>query len=167
MSQHDAPMPGDPRNAPKDDDPTTDQPTNDTPQHDDTTLETFLDESDDAPSRPSDHPEPASAPASEPVSDQDSRPVDPSPTQPYAPPPASPYAAASTQPAVPEYKSGPAPTTSVIGLIGVLVAIAVLVTQVADLDIRWDIAGPVTAVGAGVLLVVLGLAGLRGQRFRS
>jgi len=68
---------------------------------------------------------------------------------------------------VPEFKSGPAPTTSVFGLLGLLTAIAVLVTQATDLDIPWGVVGPVAVVGAGVLLVVLGLAGLRGQRFRG
>jgi uncharacterized membrane protein len=57
--------------------------------------------------------------------------------------------------------------TSVVGLLGLLTAIAVLVTQATDLDIPWGVVGPVAVVGAGVLLVVLGLAGLRGQRFRG
>lgn len=67
----------------------------------------------------------------------------------------------------PEFKSGPAPTTSVVGLLGLLTVIAVLVAQATDLDIPWGVVGPVAVVGAGVLLVVLGLAGLRGQRYRG
>ena len=68
---------------------------------------------------------------------------------------------------MPEFKSGPAPTTSVVGLLGLLTVIAVLVAQATDLDVAWNVVGPVAVVGAGVLLVVLGLAGLRGQRFRG
>ena len=83
--------------------------------------------------------------------------------------PGSPYAAHTYQgqTAVPEFKSGPAPTTSVVGLLGLLTVIAVLVAQATDLDVAWNVVGPVAVVGAGVLLVVLGLAGLRGQRFRG
>lgn len=137
-------------------------------QHDETThIETQSDPSLSDPTESFDSPEPASPPASEPVSDNDSRPVDPSPAQPAAPSYASPYAGQATQQAVPEFKSGPAPTTSVIGFLGLLTAIAVLVSQATDLDIPWGVVGPVVVVGAGVLLVVLGLAGLRGQRFRG
>ena len=69
--------------------------------------------------------------------------------------------------AVPEFRSGPAPTTTIVGLLGLLTTISILVTQATDLDIPWGVVGPVAVVGAGVLLVVLGLAGLRGQRFRG
>lgn len=162
MSQHD-----ETRN-----DPTLNESTQGTDET--TTIETLLDESDTtrpSASGSSDSPEPATPPASEPVSDRDSRPVDPSPAQPAAPSYASPYApsyaAQATQQAVPEFKSGPAPTTSVLGLLGLLTAIAVLLSQATDLDIPWGVVGPVAVVGAGVLLVVLGLAGLRGQRFRG
>jgi len=88
-------------------------------------------------------------------------------TQTTAPSYAAPQPAPATQYAVPEFKSGPAPVTSVVGLLGLLTAIAVLVSQATDLDIPWGVVGPVAVVGAGVLLVVLGLAGLRGQRFRG
>ncbi|KRE43872.1 hypothetical protein [Knoellia sp. Soil729] len=95
----------------------------------------------------------------------------------YASPYASPYESAYESQAphgahvaptpVPEFRTGPAPVTSLIGLLGLLTAIAVLVSQATDLDIPWGVVGPVVVVGAGVLLVVLGLAGLRGQRFRG
>lgn len=134
-------------------------------QHDDTTrIETLLDESDGAtatatpveatePTKPSEPSEPRTP--SEP-----SEPSGPRST-------AVPYAPYRGEAAVPEYKSGPAPTTSVVGLLGLLTVIAVLVAQATDLDIPWGVVGPVAVVGAGVLLVVLGLAGLRGQRFRG
>ena len=67
----------------------------------------------------------------------------------------------------PVYKTGPAPVTSLFGLFGLLTAIAVLITQATDLDIHWDVVGPVAVVGIGAFLVVLGTAGLRGQRFRG
>jgi hypothetical protein len=111
-----------------------------------TTLDTLLDSS-----HPQEaHSEPSPAPA-------------PAPASPYAATPAN----QSLQTATPEYKSSPAPTTSVFGLLGLLTAIAVLVSKSTDLDIPWGVVGPVAVVGAGVLLVVLGLAGLRGQRFRG
>ena len=93
--------------------------------------------------------------------------LDESDTQATAPSYAAPHPAPATQYAVPEFKTGPAPMTSVVGLLGLLTAIAVLVSQATDLAIPWGVVGPVAVVGAGVLLVVLGLAGLRGQRFRG
>ncbi|GAA4111169.1 hypothetical protein GCM10022415_05220 [Knoellia locipacati] len=121
-------------------------------QHDDTTrIETLLDESDRAP-------QPESAPQPDEAPEQAA--------------PATPFTTASTMPyqgttVVPEYKSGPAPMTSVVGLLGLLTVIAVLLAQATDLDIPWGVVGPVAVVGSGVLLVVLGLAGLRGQRYRG
>lgn len=127
-------------------------------QHNDdetTRIETLLDE---------DTSTEASEGGSEPLPDEQPAPAAPAPATHPAP---APYPAHSAHSAVPEYKSGPAPTTSVIGLLGLLTVIAVLVTQATDLDIPWGVVGPVAVVGAGVLLVVLGLAGLRGQRFRG
>ena len=114
-----------------------------------TTLETLLDAS---------HPETSTLETSHP---------EPATTPSYASPYAATYAAHPPQTAQPEYKSSPAPTTTVFGLLGLLTAIAVLVSKATDLDIPWGVVGPVAVVGAGVLLVVLGLAGLRGQRFRG
>lgn len=86
------------------------------------------------------------------------------PDRAHTPDPADPYRGST---AVPEFRSGPAPTTTIVGLLGLLVTITILVTRATDLDIPWGVVGPVAVVGAGVLLVVLGLAGLRGQRFRG
>ena len=148
-------------------------------QHDDTTrIETLLDESDGAAEHTErvehrervdhtehgDHTEPtepAAAPSRAPDSLSDSG---------FGPPSSSPatvYTPYQGQATGPGFKSGPAPTTSVVGLLGLLTVIAVLIAQATDLDIAWDVVGPVAVVGAGVLLVVLGLAGLRGQRFRG
>jgi protein-S-isoprenylcysteine O-methyltransferase Ste14 len=118
-----------------------DAPTNDMDHTAQTTpIETFLDESDTT------------------------RATESAPAAAAYQPPQGPQTA---QHPVPEFKSGPAPVTSVVGFLGLLTAIAVLVTQATDLDIPWGVVGPVAVVGAGVLLVVLGLAGLRGQRFRG
>lgn len=118
-----------------------DNSTTEHPKHDETTtIETLLDDRD----RVADPPTTPAAPTA--------------PTQGWA---------QGQQTVAPEFKSGPAPTTSVFGLLGLLGAIAVLLSQATDLDIPWGVVGPVAVVGAGVLLVVLGLAGLRGQRFRG
>ena len=124
-------------------------------QHDETTpIETFRDESQDPQRRA---PEPPSGSATDRATDRPDPATD-------RPDPASPSPGAT---AVPEFRSGPAPTTTIVGLLGLLTTIALLVTQSTDLDIPWGVVGPVAVVGAGVLLVVLGLAGLRGQRFRG
>ena len=121
-------------------------------QHDETTpIQTFLDESGDQQRRGTDAPgHPVTATGTAAATDTPDR--------------AAPYRGSV---AVPEFRSGPAPTTTLVGLLGLLTTIAVLVSQATDLDIPWGVVGPVAVVGAGVLLVVLGLAGLRGQRFRG
>ena len=115
-------------------------------QHDPTTpIQTFLDESGGTQRR-------------------DSPGTPDAPDTPGTPVQAAPYRGSSV---APEFRSGPAPTTTIVGLLGLLTTISILVTQATDLDIPWGVVGPVAVVGAGVLLVVLGLAGLRGQRFRG
>jgi len=122
-------------------------------QHDDTTrIETLLDES---------------GATKEPGTTQDSGTTDTSGEAPAAPSAAASWSPYDVHRSTPEFKSGPAPTTSVVGVLGLLTVIAVLVAQATDLDIPWGVVGPVAVVGAGVLLVVLGLAGLRGQRYRG
>ena len=126
-----------------------DQPRHDETRHDDTTVLGTPAGPGTEPTAPVPAaPGPPPAPA-----------TDPAPTPEPAPAPAPVTA--------PEYRSGPAPTTTVAGLLGLLVAVAVLLSEVTDVDIRWDVVGPVAVGGAGVLLVVLGVAGLRGQRFRG
>lgn len=129
-------------------------------QHDDTTrIETLLDESGDR-KDPGATKDPGTTEATGTTGPDGGTSTTPtSPTAPW-----SPY---EVHRSTPEFKSGPAPTTSVVGLLGLLTVIAVLVAQATDLDIPWGVVGPVAVVGAGVLLVVLGLAGLRGQRYRG
>ena len=121
-------------------------------QHDPTTpIQTFLDESGGTQRRDS-----PDAPGTPGTPD--------APGAPDTPVQAAPYRGSSV---APEFRSGPAPTTTIVGLLGLLTTISILVTQATDLDIPWGVVGPVAVVGAGVLLVVLGLAGLRGQQFRG
>ena len=117
-------------------------------QHDETTpIQTVLDESGDTQRRDTDTRDRTDTPDRTDTRDQ-----------------AAPYRGST---AVPEFRSSPAPTTTIVGFLGLLTTITILVTQATDLDIPWGVVGPLAVVGAGVLLVVLGLAGLRGQRFRG
>lgn len=145
-------------------------------QHDDTTrIETLLDESDrstagrstgtDATALDAGTTEATPTVATSAEDATSERPT--SGAGPTASSPTTQYAPYQGTTVVPEYKSGPAPTTSVVGLLGLLTVIAVLLAQATDLDIPWGVVGPVAVVGSGVLLVVLGLAGLRGQRYRG
>jgi hypothetical protein len=63
--------------------------------------------------------------------------------------------------------SGPAPFPIIIGLVGLVIALTAIISRAADLAIDWGRAGPVTVVGAGLVLVALGLSGMRGGRRRS
>lgn len=62
------------------------------------------------------------------------------------------------------YRSGPAPMALFLGVAGVLLAVAVLVGEVADLTIPWSNLGPWVVVGSGLLVVLVGLLGLRANR---
>ncbi len=63
-------------------------------------------------------------------------------------------------------ETSPAPFPIIVGLVGLVVAITAIVSRAADLTIDWGRAGPITVVGAGLVLVALGLVGMRGQRRR-
>jgi hypothetical protein len=60
--------------------------------------------------------------------------------------------------------TGPAPAPIILGILGLVIAVTAVVTRAADLTIDWGRAGPVTVVGAGLLLVLFGLLGMRGRR---
>ncbi|EAP97314.1 hypothetical protein JNB_17628 [Janibacter sp. HTCC2649] len=152
MSQHDDTKPDETRTIPQGSDETT-------------TLETLLDES--QPERSTAQTSSAQTSNAQTSNAQTSTADTSTPAPAHASPYTASYGTQTLQTAVPEYKSSPAPTTSVFGLLGLLTAIAVLISKSTDLDIPWGVVGPVAVVGAGVLLVVLGLAGLRGQRFRG
>lgn len=56
---------------------------------------------------------------------------------------------------------GPAPFAVLLGVACLVVAGVGLAVQVSDLTIDWAVAGPVTIVVGGLLLVVVGWLGLR------
>lgn len=59
---------------------------------------------------------------------------------------------------------GPSAWTVVHGLIALAVAVVVFVTTATTTRIDWGTAGPATVVGLGVVLVLLGLLGMRSRR---
>jgi hypothetical protein len=83
------------------------------------------------------------------------------------PPPAQPPVADPVE--TPAYAKapilrGPSPWTVVYGLIALAVAVLVFVTNATSARIDWGTAGPATVVGLGIVLVLLGLLGMRGRR---
>lgn len=76
----------------------------------------------------------------------------------------SPAPAGVPAPAPLAYRSGPAPMAVFLGVAGVLLAVAVLVGEVADVTIPWSGLGPWLVVGSGLLVVLVGLLGLRANR---
>ena len=64
----------------------------------------------------------------------------------------------------PTYLSGPAPFPIVLGLLGLLTALAVVVADLTDLTVPWGDLGPWTVVIAGLVILVVGAIGLRGSR---
>lgn len=69
-----------------------------------------------------------------------------------------------TAPADGPWLSGPAPFAIVLGLLGLLVAGAVLVTELTDVTFPWADLGPWTVVAAGLVVVLVGVIGLRSSR---
>lgn len=59
---------------------------------------------------------------------------------------------------------GPAPFSIVLGLLGLLTAGAVLLTELADVTFPWADLGPWTVVAAGLVVVLVGAIGLRSSR---
>ncbi|QKE85689.1 hypothetical protein [Arthrobacter sp. NEB 688] len=62
------------------------------------------------------------------------------------------------------WRRGPAPFALILGVLGLVTAGAVIVTEVADVSIPWSDLGPWTVVAGGALVVLVGLLGLRGSR---
>lgn len=58
-------------------------------------------------------------------------------------------------------KTGPAPFTVVFGLVLLVVAGLAFAGEVTDFEINWPVTGPSVVVGLGVVLVLLGLLGMR------
>lgn len=70
-------------------------------------------------------------------------------------------------PVEPRWRRGPAPFALLLGVLGLVTAGAVVVSEVADVSIPWSDLGPWTVVAGGVLVVLVGLLGLRGSRERE
>jgi hypothetical protein len=64
----------------------------------------------------------------------------------------------------PRAPRGPSPLTVFTGVVGLLVALGTLLVAEASVDVDWGRAGPALVVGMGLLLVVLGLLGMRSDR---
>ncbi|PKW27372.1 hypothetical protein [Phycicoccus duodecadis] len=76
-------------------------------------------------------------------------------------------AAATPAPGAPVHRRGPAPFGLVIAVLGLVVAGAVLLTEVADVSVPWSTLGPWAVVAGGLLVVLVGLIGLRGNRVQD
>ena len=71
---------------------------------------------------------------------------------------------ATTAPADGPWLDGPAPFAIVLGLLGLLTAGAVLLTELTDVTFPWADLGPWTVVAAGLVVVIVGVIGLRSSR---
>ncbi len=65
-----------------------------------------------------------------------------------------------------EWLKGPAPFALVLGLLGLVVAGATLLGELADVNVPWDDLGPWSVVAAGVVVLLVGAIGLRSSRAR-
>lgn len=62
------------------------------------------------------------------------------------------------------YLRGPAPTPVIIGLIGLLTLVGTGVWSLTDWGVNWALAAPVAVVVVGLVIIVLGVSGLRRPR---
>jgi len=81
-----------------------------------------------------------------------------------APAPAAPHIPAPPPAAGTTWLKGPAPFALVLGLLGLLVAAAVLINELADVSLPWQNLGPWSVVAAGVVVLLVGAIGLRSSR---
>ena len=73
----------------------------------------------------------------------------------------------STDPPEPQWLTGPAPFALVLGLLGLLVAGTVLLTELTDWTLPWGDLGPWSVVAAGLVVLLVGAIGLRSSRSRN
>jgi hypothetical protein len=66
-----------------------------------------------------------------------------------------------------EWLKGPAPFALVLGLLGLVVAGATLLSELADVNVPWDDLGPWSVVAAGLVVLLVGAIGLRSSRSRD
>jgi len=86
------------------------------------------------------------------------------PAQAQAQAPAQPHIPAPTPAAETTWLKGPAPFALVLGVLGLLVAAAVLINELADVSLPWQNLGPWSVVAAGVVVLLVGAIGLRSSR---
>lgn len=70
----------------------------------------------------------------------------------------------SSAEAEPRWITGPAPTPVIIGIVGLLTLVSTAVWSLTDWAVNWAVAVPVGIIGLGVVIVGLGVAGLRRPR---
>lgn len=63
-----------------------------------------------------------------------------------------------------EWLDGPAPAPIIIGILGLLAALASVLAVIPGIDIRWGVSGPALIIGFGALVIVLGLLSARRAR---
>lgn len=64
----------------------------------------------------------------------------------------------------PIWITGPAPAPIVIGLIGLLTLAGCAIWALTDWTVNWSLAAPAAVVGVGLVIIGLGVAGLRRPR---
>ena len=62
---------------------------------------------------------------------------------------------------------GPAPFAIILGILGLVVAGAVLLGELTDVSLPWNDLGPWSVVAAGLVVLLVGAIGLRSSRSRS
>jgi hypothetical protein len=88
----------------------------------------------------------------------------PAPTAPAAP---TPTPAVTGTPPEQQWIEGPAPFAIILGILGLVVAGAVLLGELTDLSLPWNDLGPWSVVAAGLVVLLVGAIGLRSSRTRS
>ena len=91
-------------------------------------------------------------------------PTTPAPTASAAPTTAP---TATGTPAEQQWIEGPAPFAIILGILGLVVAGAVLLGELTDLSLPWNDLGPWSVVAAGLVVLLVGAIGLRSSRSRS
>ena len=70
-------------------------------------------------------------------------------------------------PPEPQWISGPAPTTTLAGLLALVVAVLAGVRLTTDIDLDWSTALPVAGIALGVIFVLLGVVSLSVRARRA